>query len=180
MIYVKCRYDFILFYFFIYLFFFGGGAEGGRSRRGALTFITGICEYEAYTTYINKGKININTTCNTTCTFQYDVVKFHAECCWILLGFTDVQPVHWDLKNLYPLPVSQKAALRPKGGLSISRAYCRQGWAAVQWNLFWETTAMRDHLSWKTIYPWQKIIYFNAIEPVSPKTTCLETIFYCQ
>ncbi len=30
----------------------------------------------------------------------------------------------------------------------------------LQWNLFWETTAMRDHLSWKTRYSWQKILHF--------------------
>ncbi len=27
---------------------------------------------------------------------------------------------------------------------------------ALQWNLSWETAALRDHLSWKTGYSWQK------------------------
>ncbi len=37
----------------------------------------------------------------------------------------------------------------------------------IQWNLSWETTAMRDHLSWKTTYVWQIVPHFNTVEPVS-------------
>ncbi len=37
----------------------------------------------------------------------------------------------------------------------------------VQWNLSWETTAMRDHLSWKTTHFWQKALHFNITEPVT-------------
>ncbi len=41
-------------------------------------------------------------------------------------------------------------------------------WAdcVVQWNLSWETTAMRDYLSWQTTHFWQKNLHFNIIEPV--------------
>ncbi len=39
--------------------------------------------------------------------------------------------------------------------------------ALVQWNLSWETTAMRDHLSWKTIDFWQKVLHFSVNEPVT-------------
>ncbi len=42
----------------------------------------------------------------------------------------------------------------------------------MQWNWFWETIAMRDHLSWKTRYSLQKALHFNAIEPA--KTTYFE------
>ncbi len=36
----------------------------------------------------------------------------------------------------------------------------------IQWNLFWETTAYRDHLSWKTTHSWQKVLPVNVTEPV--------------
>ena len=31
----------------------------------------------------------------------------------------------------------------------------------IQWNLSWETTAMTDHLSWKTTQFWQKDFQYN-------------------
>ena len=46
----------------------------------------------------------------------------------------------------------------------------------VQWNLSWETTVMRDHLSWRTTCVWQKVTHFNVNEPVT-KDHLSETIF---
>ncbi len=37
----------------------------------------------------------------------------------------------------------------------------------IQWNLSSETTSMRDHLSWRTTYSWQKVQHFNATVPVT-------------
>ncbi len=51
------------------------------------------------------------------------------------------------------------------------------GFVLIQWNLSWNTTAMRDHLSWRTTYSWQKVLHFNAIEPVSEDHLSWETIF---
>ena len=42
----------------------------------------------------------------------------------------------------------------------------------VQWNLSWQTTAMRDHLSWKTSYSWQ--VSISMYLDLSSKITCLE------
>ena len=42
----------------------------------------------------------------------------------------------------------------------------------VQWNLSWETNVMKDHLSWKTRYFEQKVLYCNVIDPAT-ETTCL-------
>ncbi len=51
-------------------------------------------------------------------------------------------------------------------------------WEAVQWNLFWETTAMKDHLSWRTTYSWQKVPNFSVIESVTKDhLSNWETIF---
>ena len=47
----------------------------------------------------------------------------------------------------------------------------------LQWNLSWETTAMRDHLSWETRYSWQKVIHFNVIEPVIKDHLSWESTF---
>ncbi len=38
---------------------------------------------------------------------------------------------------------------------------------SIQCNLFWETTAMRDHLSWQTTHFWQKDLHFSISEPVT-------------
>ncbi len=37
----------------------------------------------------------------------------------------------------------------------------------LQWNLSWETTALRDHLSGRTTSFWQKLIHFSVNEPVT-------------
>ncbi len=47
----------------------------------------------------------------------------------------------------------------------------------TQWNLSWETTALRDHLS-ETIYSWQ-LINFNVIEPTTKDHLSWETKFSC-
>ncbi len=47
----------------------------------------------------------------------------------------------------------------------------------VQWNLSWETTGMRDHLSWWTTYYWQKVPFFSAIEPVTKDHLSWDTIY---
>ncbi len=43
----------------------------------------------------------------------------------------------------------------------------------------WETTAMRDHLSWGTTFSWQKVLNLIATEPVTKDNLSWETIFYC-
>ncbi len=45
---------------------------------------------------------------------------------------------------------------------------------SIQWNLSWETTAMRDHLSWKTTYFWHGRFYISIQLNLSPKTISLE------
>ncbi len=47
----------------------------------------------------------------------------------------------------------------------------------LQWNLSWETTFMRDHLSWKTTHFWQKDQHFNTTEPVTRDHLSWETTF---
>ena len=46
---------------------------------------------------------------------------------------------------------------------------------SVQWNLSWETTAMRDHLSWSTFVPYipGRSSHISKRLNLSPKTTCL-------
>ncbi len=40
--------------------------------------------------------------------------------------------------------------------------------STLQWNLSWETTAMRDHLSWRATSFWEKVdIHFSVNEPVT-------------
>ncbi len=46
----------------------------------------------------------------------------------------------------------------------------------IQWNLSWGTTALRDHLSWKTTIFWQIDIQFNITEPVSRNHLSWDTI----
>ena len=53
------------------------------------------------------------------------------------------------------------------------RRTSRRKYVRLQWNLSWETTAMRDHLSWKTRHSWQKNLHLNITEPVT-RATCLE------
>ncbi len=48
----------------------------------------------------------------------------------------------------------------------------------VQWNLSWETTAMRDHLSWRTTHFWQKDQHFNTTAPVTRDHLSWETTFW--
>ncbi len=50
----------------------------------------------------------------------------------------------------------------------------------VQWNLSWETTAMRDGLSWQTTYFWQKGLHFNITEPVTTDHLPWQTTFLWQ
>ncbi len=48
----------------------------------------------------------------------------------------------------------------------------------VQWNLSWETTAMRDHPSFRTIAAGRfHITIWNCVS-VSPKTTCLKSQYF--
>ncbi len=47
----------------------------------------------------------------------------------------------------------------------------------IQWKLSWETTVMRDHLSWRTTSFWQKVTHFNINEPVTKDHLSWETIF---
>ncbi len=47
----------------------------------------------------------------------------------------------------------------------------------LQWNLSWETTAMRDHLSWKTTQIWQKDLHLNITEPVTKAHLSWQTTF---
>ncbi len=42
------------------------------------------------------------------------------------------------------------------------------------------TTAMGDHLSWKTRYVWQKLLHVNLTEPVTTDHLFWEAIFYVQ
>ena len=41
----------------------------------------------------------------------------------------------------------------------------------IHWNLSWETTVIRGHLSWTTRYSWQQVPHFSTTET---KTTSLE------
>ncbi len=43
----------------------------------------------------------------------------------------------------------------------------------LQWNLSWYTTAMRDHLSWRTTYSCRRS-YISVQLKLSPETTCLK------
>ncbi len=48
---------------------------------------------------------------------------------------------------------------------------------AVQWNLSWETTAMRDPLSWQTMHFRQNDLHFNITEPVTRDHLSWQTTF---
>ncbi len=48
----------------------------------------------------------------------------------------------------------------------------------IQWNLSWETTAMRDHLSWKTISFWQKVLHVSVNAPVTKDHLSSEPSFW--
>ncbi len=48
----------------------------------------------------------------------------------------------------------------------------------IQWNLSWETTATRDHLSWRTTRFWHKVLHFNVNEPVTKDHLSWDTIFW--
>ncbi len=66
-------------------------------------------------------------------------------------------------------------------GLSIKCGLIRQRvLMAVQWNLSWETTSIRDHLSWKIKYFWQKVLHFNVFEPVTKDHLYWQTTFLWQ
>ncbi len=47
----------------------------------------------------------------------------------------------------------------------------------VQWNLSWEATTMRDHLSWQITHFWQKDLNFNITEPVTGDHLSWQTKF---
>ncbi len=47
----------------------------------------------------------------------------------------------------------------------------------VHWNLSWETTAMRDHLSWRTTSFYQKLLHSSVYELVTKDHLSWETIF---
>ncbi len=47
----------------------------------------------------------------------------------------------------------------------------------LQCNLSWETTAMRDHLCWRTTSFWQKDLHSSVYEPVTKDHLSWETIF---
>ncbi len=48
---------------------------------------------------------------------------------------------------------------------------------SIQWNLSWETTAMRDHLSWRTTSFSQKVLHFQCNWPVTKDQLSWETTF---
>ncbi len=48
----------------------------------------------------------------------------------------------------------------------------------IQWNLSWETTATRDHLSWQTTHFWQKDLHSNTTEPVIRHYLSWQTTFF--
>ncbi len=48
---------------------------------------------------------------------------------------------------------------------------------SIQWNLSWETTAMRDHLSWQTTHFQQKGLHFKITEPVTRDHLSWQTTF---
>ncbi len=52
-------------------------------------------------------------------------------------------------------------------------------YSTLQWNLSWETTAMRDHLSWQTMHFRQKDLHFNipVTEPVARDHLSWQTRF---
>ncbi len=45
--------------------------------------------------------------------------------------------------------------------------------------LSWKVTAMRSHLSQKTWYSWEKVLHFNATEPVTKDHVSREATFVC-
>ena len=49
---------------------------------------------------------------------------------------------------------------------------------SVQYKVYRQITAMRDHLSWKTIYSWHKVLYFIATEPVTSDHLSWETFLW--
>ena len=46
---------------------------------------------------------------------------------------------------------------------------CKFAILLLQWNLSWETTAMRDHLFWRATYSWWKVLHFKTNEPSCPQ-----------
>ncbi len=78
------------------------------------------------------------------------------------------------------------AGLRPPDGDGCRKTVHLHLWgpsvdlvnyAMLQWNLSWEATTMRDHLSWRTISFWQKVPHFTVNEPVTEDHLSWETIF---
>ncbi len=67
----------------------------------------------------------------------------------------------------------------------VSSLIAQRFWTAVtfmcnvlQLNLPWETTAMRDHLSWQTTNLCQKDLHFNITEPVTRDHLSSQTTFF--
>ena len=56
--------------------------------------------------------------------------------------------------------------------------YSKTAIRKLQWKLFWETTAMRDHLSWQTTHFWQKDLHFHITEPVTRDHLSWQTTFF--
>ncbi len=90
------------------------------------------------------------------------------------------------LQDVRTLPHPGGAAVGYPDGLTSLPLMkgCRLTWLRpkatsmhIQWNLSWETTAMRDHLSWKTTHFWQKDQHFNTTEPVTGDHRSWETTF---
>ncbi len=63
---------------------------------------------------------------------------------------------------LHVIHISEREQLVLVSCLVIARTIHVQ-WSdtSIQWNVFLETTAMIDHLSWKTTHFWQKELHFN-------------------
>ena len=63
------------------------------------------------------------------------------------------------------------------GGAYVSIRYCASIRTYIQWNLSWETTAMRDCLSWMTTSFWQKVLHSSVYEPVTKDHLSWDHIF---
>ncbi len=55
--------------------------------------------------------------------------------------------------------------------------YMMYSYMTVRWNLSWETTATRDHLSWQTTHFWQKDLHFSIMKPVTRDHLSWQTTF---
>ncbi len=102
---------------------------------------------------------------------------------WSTVKMVDVPPPAELISCVGSLPVAQLASLPSTAACSLLTWHAAQHSTSpgttknatqnmLHWNLSWETIDIRDHVSWRTTYSWQKVPHFNATNSVMKDCTC--------